>query len=238
MRVDSVSPHLSQIFPLPENFLTKLAIVGAMCHASDGLIVAVFSHAEEWRERESFMCCSRSFQILPIPHLPAQLILSLGYYQEGAWQSSMTEKRSRTPRPRVGINLFDKISHKRFAWLSFSWMLPLPCISEGVKNEHVSNIMQTESSQNVKVSSDRPLLMCWKHEKIMQPLQVLGVRTTLVTCLLSEHRRCSNQACSYDNEFIAWPADIGIIFPHKAGFSPNSSSQKGLASFYSRFQHY
>lgn len=150
----------------------------------------------------------------------------------------MTEKRSRTPRPRVGINLFDKISHKWFAWLSFSWMLPLPCISEGVKNEHVSNIMQTESSQNVKVSSDRPLLMCWKHEEIMQPLQVLGVRTTLVTCLLSEHRRCSNQACSYDNEFIAWPADIGIIFPHKAGFSPNSSSQKGLASFYSRFQHY
>lgn len=61
MRVDSVFSHLSQIFPLPENFLTKLAIVGAMCHASDGLIVAVFSHAEEWRERESFMCCSRSF---------------------------------------------------------------------------------------------------------------------------------------------------------------------------------
>lgn len=87
----------------------------------------------------------------------------------------------------MGINLFDKISHKRFAWLSFSWMLPLPCISEGVKNKHVSNIMQTETTQNVEVSSDRVLLMCWKHKKERQPLQVLGVRTTSVVCLLSEH---------------------------------------------------
>lgn len=72
----------------------------------------------------------------------------------------MTEKRSRSPRPRVGINLFDKISHKRFAWLSFSWMLPLPCISEGVGSKHDSNIMQSESTQNTEVSSDRELLMC------------------------------------------------------------------------------
>lgn len=158
-----------------------------MCHASDGLIVSVFSDAEERREKESFMCCSRSFKILPIPHLPAQLILSLGYYQEGAWQSSMTEKRSRTPRPRVGINLFDKISHKRFAWLSFSWMLPLPCISEGVKNKHVSNIMQTESTENVEVSSDGVLLMCWKRTEKKQPLQVLGVRMTVLACPFSEH---------------------------------------------------
>lgn len=69
----------------------------------------------------------------------------------------------------MGINLFDKISHKRFAWLSFSWMLPLPCISEGVKNKHVSNIMRTESTQNVEVSSDRVLLMYWKHKEKMQP---------------------------------------------------------------------
>lgn len=60
----------------------------------------------------------------------------------------------------MGINLFDKISHKRFAWLSFSWMLPLPCISEGVEYKHVSDIMQTELTQNVEVSSDRRLLMC------------------------------------------------------------------------------
>lgn len=100
----------------------------------------------------------------------------------------MTEKRSRTLRPRVGINLFDKISHKRFAWLSFSWMLPLPCVSEGVKNKHVSNIMQSESTQNIEVSSDRVLLMCRKHkEKQMQPLQVLDVKRTLVACQLSEY---------------------------------------------------
>lgn len=64
----------------------------------------------------------------------------------------------------MGINLFDKISHKRFAWLSFSWMLPLRCISEGVKNKRVSNIMQTESTQNAEVSSDRALLMCRKQK--------------------------------------------------------------------------
>lgn len=57
MRVDSVLSHL----PTSRNFLTKLVIVGAMCHASDGLIVSVFSHAEKRREKESFMCCSRSF---------------------------------------------------------------------------------------------------------------------------------------------------------------------------------
>lgn len=62
----------------------------------------------------------------------------------------------------MGINLFDKISHKRFAWLSFSWMLPLRCISEGVKKERVSDIMQSESTRNVEVSSDTVLLMCLK----------------------------------------------------------------------------
>lgn len=87
----------------------------------------------------------------------------------------------------MGINLFDKISHKRFAWLSFSRMLPLPCISEGVKNKHVSNIMRTESTQNVEVSSDGVLLMGWKNKGKGQPLQVLGVWATLVVCLLSEH---------------------------------------------------
>lgn len=162
--------------PTSRNFLTKLASVGAMCHASEGLIVSVFSHAEKRRGNESFMCCSRSFEILPIPDLPAQLILSLGYYQEEAWQSSMTEKRPRSLRPREGINLFDKISHKRFAWLSFSWMLPLPCISEGVKNEHVSNIMLSDSTQNTKESSDRGLFMSCKHKReVIHQLQVVRV---------------------------------------------------------------
>ncbi len=134
----------------------------------------------------------------------------------------MTEKRSRTLRPRVGINLFDKISHKRFAWLSFSWMLPLPCISEGEKNKHVSNIMRTESTQNIEVSSDGVLLMCWKQKGKRQPWQLLGGRTTLVVCLLSEH--CSNQTCSHDIEFLSWH-----YFLHKKEFCPNSSSQKMLS---------
>lgn len=48
--------------------------------------------------------------------------------------------------------------------------------------------MQSESTQNIEVSSDGVLLMCWKHkEKQMQPLQVLDVKRTLVVCQLSEY---------------------------------------------------
>lgn len=120
--------------PTSRHFPAKLASVGATCHDSDALIASVFSRAGRRKGKEGeegVMCCSRSFQILPFPHLPAQLILSLGYYQEGARRSSVTEKRPRSPRPWVGINLVDKISHNRFAGLSFSRMLPLSCTSEG-----------------------------------------------------------------------------------------------------------
>lgn len=75
----------------------------------------------------------------------------------------------------MGINLFDKISHKRFAWLSFSWMLPLRSISEGVKKERVSDIMQSELTQTIEVSSDVVVLMCWKRrEETNAALTVAG----------------------------------------------------------------
>lgn len=98
IRVDSVPMHLSQDFLLSETsqhsrwYLAQCSMLSTvwlfMCFPMQG---------GRGEGREFHVLLKVLFDTPPSPHFPAQLILSLGYYQEGAWQSGMTGKTAQKP---------------------------------------------------------------------------------------------------------------------------------------------